>query len=176
MPRKCGVGIESLADGKASVFPSPVTADGKTFNVSGGDSGCESVVLVRSPATVGDRLFFMTAPDSLGRLPMRAGVDLEDFTWHLTEWDGKSASARFLTEIPGIADLAVSPDGRSVIAAVGSPENEAGIWSVDVGTGETTRIVDDEEAYHPSFSPDGKRFVYVEKFKQLKFAAGHAPG
>lgn len=177
MPRKCGVGIESLADGKASVFPSPVTADGKTFNVSGGDSGCESVVLVRSPATVGDRLFFMTAPDSLGRLPMRAGVDLEDFTWHLTEWDGKSASARFLTEIPGIADLAVSPDGRSVIAAVGSPENEAGIWSVDAGTGEKTRIVDDEEAYHPSFSPDGKRFVYVEELKHLKFAAsGHAPG
>ncbi|WP_238454638.1 hypothetical protein [Micromonospora sp. ATA51] len=171
------MGIQPLADGKASEFPSPVTVDGKTFNISGGDSGCESVVLVRSPATVGDRLFFMTAPDSLGKLPMRGGVDLEDFTWYLTEWDGKSASARFLTEIPGIADLAVSPDGRSVIAAVGSPENEAGVWSVDVGTGQKTRIVDGEEADHPSFSPDGKRFVYVENYKHLKFAvaSGHAP-
>ncbi|MCW3839723.1 hypothetical protein ONA70_06390 [Micromonospora yasonensis] len=178
VPRKCGVGIQSLADGKASDFPTPVTVDGKTFNVSGGDSGCESVVLVWSPAAVGDRLFFMTAPDSLGRLPLRAGVNLEDFTGYLTEWDGKSASARFLTEIPGSVDLAVSPGGRSVIAAVGSPENEAGIWSVDVGTGEKTRIVDDEEAHHPSFSPDGKRFVYVENYKHLKFAtaSGHAPG
>ena len=176
VPRKCGFGIQPLVDGKAGNFPSPVTVEGKTFNVSGGDSDCGSVALVRSPATVGDRLFFMAAPDSLGRLPRGVGEDLEDFTWRLTEWDVKSGSVRSLTEIPGIADLAVSPDGRSVIAAVGSSGNEAGVWSVDVGTGEKTRIVDDEEAYHPSFSADGKRFVYVEEFRHLKFgtASGHA--
>ncbi|MEU4476465.1 hypothetical protein AB0F68_00075 [Micromonospora sp. NPDC023966] len=117
-PRECGIAIGALADGKASAFPSPVTVDGTTFNVSGGDSGCESVVLVRSPAPVGDRLFFMTAPDSLGRLPLPPEVDPEDFTWYLTEWDGKSARGRFLTKLPGMADLALSPNGRSMIAAV----------------------------------------------------------
>ncbi|MGY0002911.1 TolB family protein [Micromonospora sp. I033] len=170
-PRKCGIAIGALADGKASEFPSPVTVGGTTFNVSGGDSGCESVVLVRSPATAGDRLYFMTAPDSLGRLPLRPEVDPEDFTWYLTEWDGKSATARFLTKLPGMADLAVSPDGRSMIAAVGSTEDKSGVWSVDLSTGKKTKIVDDEIANHPSFSPDGKRFVYVEKFQHLKFAA-----
>ncbi|WP_328421610.1 hypothetical protein OG470_06110 [Micromonospora sp. NBC_00389] len=176
VPRRCGFGIQPVIDGTVRDFPSSVTVEGKTFNVSGGDSNCRSVALVRSPAAVEDRLFFMAAPDSLGRLPRGVGEDLEDFTWRLTEWNVKSGSVRILTEIPGIADLAVSPDRRSVIAAVGSPEDKAGVWSVDVGTGEKTRIVDDEEAYHPSFSPDGKWLVYVEKLRHLKFrtASGHA--
>lgn len=170
-PRECGPGgIQILADGTASEFPAPVTIDGRTFNLSGSDTGCESIVLVRSPAAVGDRLFFITAPDSLGRLPLPPEVSPDDFTWHLTEWDGKSATARFLTELPGLADLAVSPDGQSVIAAVSS-EDGGGVWSVDVGTGKKTRIADGGNAYAPSFSPDGKRLVYVEDFDRLKFAA-----
>ncbi|MGW8645373.1 TolB family protein [Micromonospora chalcea] len=168
--RECGPGgIQLLADGKASEFPSPVTVDGTTFNLSGSDTGCESMVLVRSPATMGERLFFITAPDTLGRLPLPVEVYPSDFTWHLTEWDVGSATARFLAELPGLADLAVSPDGRSVIAAVAS-DHVGGVWSVDVDTGKKTRIADGKRAYHPSFSPDGKRFVYVEAFRRLRFA------
>ncbi|MFG3680937.1 TolB family protein [Micromonospora chalcea] len=63
----------------------------------------------------------------------------------------------------------MSPDGRSVIAAVAS-DHVGGVWSVDVGSGKKTRIADGARAYHPSFSPDGKRFVYVEAFRRLKFA------
>ncbi|MBQ1041864.1 PD40 domain-containing protein [Micromonospora sp. C32] len=169
-PRKCGPGgIQLLADGRSYEFGSSVTVGGATFNPSGGDTDCESTVLARSPAALGHRLFFITAPDSLGRLPLPPEVSPDDLTWHLTEWDVGSATARFLTELPGLADLAVSPDGRSVIAAVAS-DHVGGVWSVDVGTGKKTRIADGARAYHPSFSPDGKRFVYVEGFRRLKFA------
>ncbi|WP_018785452.1 PD40 domain-containing protein [Micromonospora sp. CNB394] len=169
-PRECGPGgIQLLADGKAYEFGSPVTVGGATFNLSGGDTACESRVLARSPAALGERLFFITAPDSLGRLPLPPEVSPDDLTWHLTEWDVGSATARFVTELPGLAGLAVSPDGRSVIAAVAS-DHAGGVWSVDVGTGKKTRIADGARAYDPSFSPDGKRFVYVEHFKRLRFA------
>ncbi|MEU7171380.1 MULTISPECIES: hypothetical protein [Micromonospora] len=169
-PRECGPGgIQLLADGKAYEFGSPVTVGGATFNLSGGDTDCEATVLARSPAALGDRLFFITAPDSLGRLPLPPEVSPDDLTWHLTEWDVGSATARFVTELPGLAGLAVSPDGRSVIAAVSS-DHVGGVWSVDVGTGKKTRIADGARADDPSFSPDGKRFVYVEGFRRLRFA------
>ncbi|WP_439427021.1 TolB family protein [Micromonospora sp. LA-10] len=169
-PRECGPGgVQLLADGTAHEFAAPVTAGGTTFNPSGGDTDCESTVLTRSPAALGERLFFITAPDSLGRLPLPPEVSPDDLTWHLTEWDVGSAMARFVTELPGLAGLAVSPDGRSVIAAVAS-DHVGGVWSVDVGTGKKTRIADGARAYDPSFSPDGKRFVYVEGFKRLRFA------
>ncbi len=169
-PRECGPGgVQLLADGKAYEFGSPVTVGGVTFNLSGGDTDCESTVLARSPAALGERLFFITAPDSLGRLPLPPEVSPDDLTWHLTEWAVGSATARFITELPGLADLAVSPDGRSVIAAVAS-DHVGGVWSVDVRTGKKTRIAGGARAYHPSFSPDGKRFVYVEKLERLKFA------
>ena len=169
-PRECGPGgVQLLADGKAYEFGAPVTVGGLTFNPSGGDTDCESTVLARSPAALGERLFFITAPDSLGRLPLPPEVSPDDLTWHLTEWDVGSATARFVTKLPGLADLAVSPDGRSVIAAVAT-DHVGGVWSVDVGSGRKTRIADGERAHHPSFSPDGTRFVYVEGFKRLKFA------
>jgi hypothetical protein len=175
VPRRCGTAIEPVTDRKARDFDLPITIAGKTFNVSGGDRDCGSVAWVRSPALAeGNRLFFMAAPDSLGKLPARRSDALESFGWHLVVWDGKESSAKSLTEIPGVADLAVSPDGQTVIVAVSSPEEKGGVWAVSAATGKKVKLVDDEEAYHPSFSPDGKKFVYVDNLSHLRFSSSLA--
>lgn len=171
VPRRCGSGIKVIVDGKLSDFAYPVTVDGKTFNISGGDAACGAVAWVRSPAAAANRLFFMAAPDSLGRLSGNGTEDLESFRWHLVVWDEKERRATSLAEIPGVADLAVSPDGNTVIVAVSSPAKKGGVWAVNALTGKKVEVVGRDAAYHPSVSPDGQKFVYADSLRELKFAS-----
>ncbi|MGN9890067.1 TolB family protein [Micromonospora sp. L31] len=175
VPKNCGIAIERVVDGKASEFDRPITVSGKTFPMSGSDRECGSVAWVRSPALSGDGLlYFLAAPDSLGKLPDRRSDALESYEWQLVVWDPKADSARSLTGLPGLADLAVAPDGRTVLVAVTSPEAKGGVWSVDAVTGKMSKLLDEAEAHHPSFSPDGREFVYAEGYHRLTFSSARA--
>ncbi|WP_204035245.1 TolB family protein [Micromonospora qiuiae] len=171
VPRGCGIAIQPLVAGKLTDFGSKITVDGKKFNISGGDHDCGAVAWVRSPVVSDDRLFFLVAPDSLGKLPVQTSDALEGFSWQLVLWDLRVDSARSVAKIPGIADLAASPDGQTVIAAIHSRGEASGVWTVDVASGQMSQVVAGKEAYHPSFSPDGRGFVYADNLSRLRFGS-----
>jgi dipeptidyl aminopeptidase/acylaminoacyl peptidase len=64
-------------------------------------------------------------------------------------------------------DPQVSPDGTTVAFVVSTPDveknrNETDIWLVPLGGGEPKRLTAGEGAdYHPRWSPDGERIVFV---------------
>lgn len=121
-------------------------------------------------AGTGRQRVFLTAPYSIGKLPLTDPDSLDRFEWYLCSWDGQSAAPRVVTTLRGVADLAVSPDGRFVIAAV-STAGVGGISMVDIATGKIQKIVNDRQAYHPGLSSDGSRFVYVENLLELRFGS-----
>jgi hypothetical protein len=175
LPTECGTAIRPIRDGTVGQFTEPVTVAGKSWMLSGArPPDCGSVAWARSPSLAPDgKVFLLTAPDSLGKLPVTDPDALDEFEWYLCSWDGESPTPRVVTTLSGLADLAVSPDGRFVIAAV-STAGSGGISRVDTVTGEVTHIVHDQQAYHPSLSADGGRFVYVEDLTTLRF--GSVPG
>lgn len=178
-PTECGTAIRPIRDGIVGEFPRPITVAGKSWMLSGAERpACGSVAWSRSPTLAPDgrsdgRVFFLTAPDSIGKLPLTDPDALDGFEWYLCSWDGQSADPRVVTTLRGVADLAASPDGRFVIAAV-STAGVGGISMVDTATGKMDEIVKDQQAYHPSLSPDSSRFAYVEDLRQLRF--GSLPG
>lgn len=172
LPTACGSAIRPIRDGVVGEFANPITVAGRSWKLSGaGPSGCASIAWARSPALGPDGgLFFLAAPDSIGKLPIIDPDALDEFQWYLCAWDGQRAAARVVATLGGVADLAVSPDGRFVIAAVSTP-GVGGIWMVDTATGEKEQIVRGRLAYHPSLSPDGHRYVYVEDLRHLRFGS-----
>lgn len=132
---------------------------------------CGSVAWSRSPAPAPDgSLFFLTAPNSIGKLPVTDPEAFDEFEWYLCLWDGESTTPRVVSTLRGVADLVVTPDCRFVIAAV-STADSGGISMVDTTTGEVTEIVNDQQAYQPSLSADGSRFVYVDNLTRLRFGS-----
>jgi Tol biopolymer transport system component len=115
-------------------------------------------------------VYFLTAPDSIGKLPITDPGALDEFEWYLCSWDGASTTPRVVTTLHGVADLAISSDGRFVIAAV-STADSSGISMVDTATGKVTEIVNGQQAYHPNLSPDGSRVVYVDNLTRLRFSS-----
>ncbi len=172
LPTGCGTAIRPIRDGAVGEFAKPVTVAGRSWMLSGAKRpDCGSVAWARSPVLAPDgSVFFLAAPDSIGKLPVTDPDALDEFEWYLCSWDGESAAPRVVTTLRGVADLAVSPDGRFVIAAV-STAGAGGISMVDIATGKIEEIVKDRQAYHPSLSPDGSRFVYVENLLQVRFGS-----
>ena len=174
-PTGCGVAIKPIRGGVVGEFSRPITVAGKTWMLSGAEPpACESVAWARSPALAPDgSVFFLTAPDSIGKLPLTDPDALDELKWYVCSWDGQSAAPKVVTTLRGVADLAVSPDGRFLIVAVNTA-GSGGISMVDIATGKIKKVVKDQQTYHPSLSPDGSRIVYVEKLRQLRF--GSLPG
>ncbi|MGH3973536.1 MAG: TolB family protein [Pseudonocardiaceae bacterium] len=174
-PTGCGTAIRPIQDGIVGEFARPITVTGKSWMLSGAEPpACGSVAWSRSPTLAPDgSVFFLTAPDSIGKLPITDPNALDEFEWYLCSWDDQSAAVRVVTTLRGVADLAMSPNGRFVLAAV-STSGAGGISMVDTATGKIEEVVKDQQAYHPSLSPDGSRFVYVENLRQLRF--GSLPG
>jgi len=172
LPTGCGVAIRPIRDGVIREFARPITVAGKSWKLSGAEPpDCGSAAWARSPALGPDgSLYFLAAPDSVGKLPVTEPDALDGFHWHLCSWDGRSAAPRVVTTLPGLADLTVSPDGRFVLAALSTPGVE-GVVIVDTATGRTTEATKRRPVYGPSFSPDGHRYVYVEKFHHLRFGS-----
>jgi len=171
-PTGCGTAVKPIRDGIVGEFAKPITVAGKSWMLSGAElPACGSVAWARSPALApAGSVFFLTAPDSIGNLPLTDPDVLDEFEWYLCSWDGQSAAPRVVTTLRGVADLAVSPNGRFVIAAV-STAGAGGISMVDTATGKTEEIVRGQQAYHPSVSPDGSRFVYAEDLLQVRFGS-----
>lgn len=172
LPTDCGIAISPIRDGVVGDFAGPVRVAGSSWKLSGASPpDCGSVGWVRSPALGPDgSLYFLTAPDSIGKLPVTNPNALDEFHWYLSSWDGKTPAARVVATLPGVADLTVSPDGRSVIAAVSTPD-VGGIWMIDTATGKKEKIVKAGQAYHPSLSPDSSRYVFVEELDHLRFGS-----
>ncbi len=174
-PTGCGTAIMPIRDGIVGEFTRPITVAGKSWMLSGAEPpACGSVAWSRSPALAPDgSVFFLTAPHSIGKLPLADPDALDEFEWYLCSWDGQGTAPRVVTTLRGVADLAVSSDGRFVIAAI-STAGAGGVSMVDTTTGKVERIVKGQQAYHSSLSPAGSRFVYVEDLRQLHF--GSLPG
>ncbi|MGH3929941.1 MAG: hypothetical protein ACRDTF_08195, partial [Pseudonocardiaceae bacterium] len=155
-PTGCGTAIRPIQEGTVGEFVKPITVAGKSWMLSGANRpDCGSVAWARSPVLAPDgSVFFLTAPDSIGKLPLTDPDALGEFEWYLCSWDGESTTPRVVTTLRGVADLAVSPDGRFVIVAV-STAGIGGISMVDTTTGERKEIVKDQLSYHPSLSTDG---------------------
>jgi len=172
LPTACGSAIRPIRDGVVGKFTNPITVAGRSWKLSGaGPSDCASVAWARSPALGPDGgLYFQAAPDSIGKLPVTDPDALDEFQWCLCAWDGTRAAPRVVATLGGVADLVVSPDGRFVIAAVSTP-GVGGIWMVDTATGGKEAVVKGRQAYDPSISPDGHRYVYVENLRHLRFAS-----
>lgn len=171
-PTGCGIAIKPIRDGTVEEFAKPITVAGRSWLLSGAKPpDCGSVAWSRSPVLAPDgSVFFLTAPDSIGKLPVTDPDALDGFEWYLCSWDGASTTPRVVTTLRGVADLAVSPDGRFVIAAVSTP-GSGGISMVDTATGKVAEIVNGQQAYHPSLSADGSRFVYVDNLTRLRFGS-----
>jgi hypothetical protein len=172
LPTACGSAIEPIRDGVVREFASPITVAGRSWKLSGaGSSDCGSVAWARSPALGPDgSLYFLAAPDSIGRLPVTDPDALDKFQWYLCSWDGRSAAPRVVTTLRGVADLTVSADGRVVVAALSTP-GVGGILIVDTDTGRKEQTVKERRAYHASVSPDGHEYVYVEDLRHLRFGS-----
>jgi hypothetical protein len=172
LPTACGTAIRPIRDGVVREFTNPITIAGRSWKLSGaGRSDCGSFGWARSPALgPGGGLFFLATPDTIGKQPMTDPDVLEEAQWYLCSWDGQSAAPRVVATLRGVADLAVSPDGRFVIAAV-STSGVGGAWMVDTSTGEKQEIVKGRQAYDPSISPDGHRYVYAENMRHLRFGS-----
>ncbi|MGQ0774734.1 MAG: TolB family protein [Pseudonocardiales bacterium] len=171
-PTGCGIAIRPIRDGTVEEFAKPITVAGKSWLLSGAEQpDCGSVAWSRSPVLAPDgSVFFLTAPGSIGKFPVTDPDALDEFEWYLCSWDGESSTPRVVTTLRGVADLAVSPDGRFVVAAVSTP-GSGGISMVDNATGKVAEIVNGQQAYHPSLSADGSRFVYVDNLTRLRFGS-----
>lgn len=167
----CGVAIKPIRDGVVGEFTKPITVAGKSWLLSGAEQpDCGSVAWSRSPVLApAGGVFFLTAPDSIGQLPIIDSDLSGELKWYLCSWDGHSAAPRVITTLRGLDDLAVSPDGRFIIATIGT-EGAGGIVMVDVTTGKTKKIAKGKKARQPNFSPDGNRLVYVENLRHLRVA------
>jgi hypothetical protein len=168
----CGGAIKPIRDGVVREFASPITVAGRSWKLSGAEPpDCGSAAWARSLALGPDgSLYFLAAPDSIGKLPITDLDALDGFQWYLCSWDGRSAAPRVVTTLRGLADMTVSPDGRFAVAALSTPGVE-GVVVVDTATGRTTEATTGRPAYDPSISPDGHRYVYVEDFSRLRFGS-----
>ena len=172
LPTACGGAIRPIRDGVVGEFARPITIVGRSWKLSGErPPDCGSVGWVDSPSLGPDgTLYFLAASDSIGKLPATDPDALDKFQWYLCSWDGESAAARVVATLRGYPNLTVSPDGRFIITAVSTPDL-GGIWMIDTATGGKEEIVKAVQAYHPSLAPDGRRYVFVEKLRHLRFGS-----
>ena len=79
---------------------------------------------------------------------------------------------RKLYENASYASLSFSPDGKTLAAAeLDSSGNEAGIFTINLQTGEKTKLTAPESPaidHTPRFAPDGKSLAFIRYFSSFK--------
>jgi len=166
----CGTAIKPIRDGVVGEFTEPITVAGKSWLLSGKQQDCKSVAESKSPVLAPDgSVFFLTAPGSIGKLPITDPDTEDNLEWYLCSWDGHSTTARVVTKFPDLVYVAVSPDGRFVFATVGT--GGGGVLRIDATTGKTVKIIKGQQIYQPSFSPDGNHLAYVSDMGHIRFAS-----
>jgi hypothetical protein len=175
----CGVGIMALRDGELQRIPSPIRLNGRTWLLDGEPRGasCAGVAWTQSPVLSPDEatVYLVVSPDSIGKLPESADDELDSVDWYLCAWNGEDPTPRVVSGLPGRADLAVSPSGETIVATVHNEDGDpAGVFFVDVVSGEVREVVKRVKAYDPSWSPDGSRFVYVRNLEELSYGSREA--
>ena len=71
-----------------------------------------------------------------------------------------------LFELQAVGDLALAPDGASIVFAIGWPDREtdearARLWQVPVEGGEPSLLIDGHRDLRPTFSPDGTKLAFL---------------
>jgi hypothetical protein len=163
---ECATIIVPIHNGaiEQTATPVTITADSKPSSTT--RQSCGALANTRSPAMAADgRLFFIGAPDATGK---PAGTDPNEFMWNLYAWDAATATSKKLSQLGGIAELAVSPDGKFIVAAIDAGDTR-GTWIINANTGKKKQITTRQAAYQPSLSPVDNRFVYVEGLRELRF-------
>ena len=110
--------------------------------------------------------YFPPAPSSTPWAPewspdgRRIAVAMSGSIWGV---DPATGIADELTSGPGYHSLpSWSPDGRFIAYTVDSNGDNIGVAVLDLSTGESQMVLDDEHLYtDPAFSPDGTRLAYV---------------
>ena len=84
----------------------------------------------------------------------------------MAELDGSGAKlGEVIARLPdGMFEPRVSPDGQTVAfvgAAPGAQNGEGRLYVASTEDGRPARVVDDYVAWHPDWSPDGRRIIYA---------------
>jgi hypothetical protein len=69
--------------------------------------------------------------------------------------------------IPGISGVRYSPDGKRLLFAGAAHDENQGqaydtLYLVDIDGGNPTKVIDNDMSWQPSWSPDGKKIVFVK--------------
>jgi len=90
-------------------------------------------------------------------------------------WISRDGSTTPVTrEVRGYGNPRLAPDGRR-IAVVAGDQDKTDIWIYDMDTGTFSRLSSVEAAASPSWTPDGKRVVYVGLGGKERFAIWSQP-
>jgi Tol biopolymer transport system component len=111
--------------------------------------------------TDGAALLFLASPRSAGKSPAYKSSDRDRQPWNLYRLTLKDRSVAMLasgfTEPSGTA---VAGDGVLLISGV--REGRRGLWRIDTGSHQVTRVADGDYG-PPSLSPDGRSIVVVRR-------------
>lgn len=168
----CGVSLAEFQGNTRPKILRPGNAEGR-WTFTDAHAGCAQLAYSTSPALSrgGARLFFAAAPETFGKLPLKAD-ELEQLDLSLYVWDRDAVASdpRAIMTLPQRGDysatLEPAPDGNTVAIAFSGP-TRAGVTLVDVANGQTRVLAQGSKSYDPTFSPDGRRLAYVANLKEL---------
>ena len=96
------------------------------------------------------------------------GVSKSQLTWF--EVGGKKLGT--VGEPAGFLSISISPDGKRALATIQAKVPQTSIWMYDLTRGSASRFTPgSEEAFTPSWSPDGRQVVYTGQTRYLYFLA-----
>ena len=110
--------------------------------------------------TSGAQFFDIADDGTLAFVPGEANLDASRLAW--VELDGRTT---FLPHEPAAyRSMDISPDGSKALVEIGpGGGDESDIWLLGLEDGTMSRLTFDQNGYDPSWTPDGRRFVWTEK-------------
>jgi len=99
------------------------------------------------------------AVSTVGDLVYQPGAGSSQFE-SLVLADENTRDAMTLPRAVNLEDIAMAPDGRRVVMRIEDPSGPANLWLFDRDQGTLTRFTTQDEAFMPTWTPDGNRIAY----------------